>query len=125
MPLWAERVRHDAAGIPHHIAERYGLFTIIVLGECVLAATVAVQAALDAADGVAPRCSASAAAGLVLVFALWWLYFLEPAGDGLRSAGATAFVWGYGHYVVFAAARRARRRPRGRRRGGQPPGGRV
>ena len=24
---------------PHHIAERYGLFTIIVLGECVLAAT--------------------------------------------------------------------------------------
>ena len=32
-------------GIPRHIAERYGLFTIIVLGESVLAATVAVQVA--------------------------------------------------------------------------------
>ena len=32
---------------PHHIAERYGLFTIIVLGECVLAGATAVQATID------------------------------------------------------------------------------
>ena len=32
---------------PRHIAERYGLFTIIVLGESMLAATIGVQAALD------------------------------------------------------------------------------
>ena len=35
------------AGIPRHIAERYGLFTIIVLGEAVLAATTGVQAAVS------------------------------------------------------------------------------
>jgi low temperature requirement protein LtrA len=47
VPVWAE-----AAGPtpwhPHHIAERYGLMTIIVLGESVLAATLAIQSALDA-----------------------------------------------------------------------------
>ena len=31
---------------PAHIAERYGLFTIIVLGECVAAVAVAVQTSL-------------------------------------------------------------------------------
>ncbi|HEY0871247.1 MAG TPA: low temperature requirement protein A, partial [Acidothermaceae bacterium] len=42
VPAWAER-----AGItpwhPHHIAERYSLFYIIVLGETVLSTTVAIQ----------------------------------------------------------------------------------
>ena len=32
---------------PHHIAERYGLFTIIVLGECVLATNVALQVVVE------------------------------------------------------------------------------
>ena len=47
---WAERGRATTPWHPHHIAERYGLFTIIVLGESILSATVAVQAALDAAQ---------------------------------------------------------------------------
>ena len=34
---------------PHHIAERYGLFTIIVLGESVLAATTAAESAVSEA----------------------------------------------------------------------------
>ncbi|MFF6867121.1 low temperature requirement protein A [Streptomyces ardesiacus] len=39
--------------------------------------------------------------GLLLVFALWWIYFTgsEAALTTLR----TALIWGYGHYVVFAA----------------------
>ena len=35
---------------PHHIAERYGLLTLIVLGESILAATVAIQVALAAGE---------------------------------------------------------------------------
>jgi low temperature requirement protein LtrA len=46
---------------------------------------------------------AIAAAGLVLLFALWWLYFLEPAGQGLSSHRNRSFYWGYGHYLVFAS----------------------
>ena len=39
MPMWAESAERTSWH-PGHIAERYGLFTIIVLGESVLAATV-------------------------------------------------------------------------------------
>ena len=44
-----------------------------------------------------------AAAGLVLVFALWWLYFLQPCGDGLATNRDRSYRWGYGHYGVFAS----------------------
>src|SRR4051794_37266965 len=48
VPVWAERGLMTTWH-PHHIAERYGLFTIIVLGECVLGATVAARAAVTEA----------------------------------------------------------------------------
>ncbi|MEW2445862.1 low temperature requirement protein A [Micromonospora marina] len=35
---------------PRHIAEQYGLFTIIVLGETIAAASVALQSAVDGTD---------------------------------------------------------------------------
>src|SRR3989442_944110 len=47
IPFWAERGR-GTAWHPHHIAERYGLFAIILLGEGVLAASGGVTRALDA-----------------------------------------------------------------------------
>ena len=46
IPVWAERV-NMTPWHPHHIAERYGLFTIIVLGESVLAATTAFVVSQD------------------------------------------------------------------------------
>lgn len=101
VPVWAERTGMTSWH-PHHIAERYGLFTIIVLGESVAAAAVGVQGAL-AEHGVSAALVAIAAAGLVLLFALWWLYFLEPAAEGLASRRARAFYWGYGHYGIFAS----------------------
>jgi low temperature requirement protein LtrA len=103
VPVWAER----AAGTPwhpHHIAERYGLFTIIVLGESVLAATLAVQAALESGErllALAPVIGG----GLLIVYALWWLYFYRPVHGLLETHQLMkAVTWGYGHYVVFASA---------------------
>ncbi|GAA2757776.1 low temperature requirement protein A [Actinopolymorpha rutila] len=46
VPVWAERAGRTSWH-PGHVAERYGLFTLIVLGEAILAATVAVQTAID------------------------------------------------------------------------------
>jgi len=86
---------------PGHIAERYGLFTIIVLGESVLAGSVAIGAALEL-DQLAEVWGV-ALGGLLLVFAMWWKYFARPADDLLTDARA-AFRWGYGHFVVFASA---------------------
>ena len=100
---WAERPAADDLA-PDHIAERYGLFTIIVLGESVLAATTAVQAALDAggftaaADRRGDRRPAARVRNVVGV--------LQGASriDGAPAVAAGSMIaWGYGHYVVFAA----------------------
>jgi low temperature requirement protein LtrA len=50
VPLWAERAG-PTTWHPHHIAERYGLLTLIVLGESILAATSAIQSALASGHG--------------------------------------------------------------------------
>jgi low temperature requirement protein LtrA len=98
---WADR-KGNLAWHPHHIAERYGLFTIILLGESVLAVTNAVQATLGS-DGVSTPLVVVAVAGLVLLFSLWWLYFSEPAGAGLEAHRSRSYIWGYGHYLIFAS----------------------
>jgi low temperature requirement protein LtrA len=100
VPVWAEHST-PTTWHPHHITERYGLFTLIVLGESVLAATTAVQSALHA--GYTEHLPATIAGGLLIVFSLWWIYFDRPMADQLTRF-RRAVVWGYGHYVVFASA---------------------
>jgi len=100
VPLLAERAGHSSWH-PHHIAERYGLFTIILLGESVLASINGVQAAIH--EGVTAGVVAVALSGLVLLVALWWTYFSEPSGEALDSNRRLAFFWGYGHFLLFAA----------------------
>jgi low temperature requirement protein LtrA len=78
------------------------LFTIILLGESVLAAITGVRGALEAAE-ISASFVTIAVSGLVLLFAVWWLYFLEPAGEGLHARRNGSYLWGYGHYGIFAA----------------------
>jgi low temperature requirement protein LtrA len=101
VPVWAERAA-PTTWHPHHIAERYGLLTLIVLGESILAATVAVQSALASGEAIATLVPLIAG-GLLIVYAMWWVYFDRPVHDLLTSL-RKAIVWGYGHYVVFGAA---------------------
>ncbi|MEU6998716.1 low temperature requirement protein A [Nonomuraea sp. NPDC046570] len=101
VPRWAERAR-ATSWHPHHIAERYGLFTIVLLGESVLAASRGVEGALEAGEISGPFVVV-AGSGLVLLFALWWLYFLVQAGEGLSDRRHRSYWWGYGHYGIFAA----------------------
>jgi low temperature requirement protein LtrA len=101
VPVWAERAA-PTTWHPRHIAERYGLFTLIVLGECVLASTLAIQAALEA-DAVLGDLATTAVGGLLTVFGMWWLYFAKESHGFLTSLRA-GIVWGYGHYLIFASA---------------------
>ncbi|MFE4701102.1 low temperature requirement protein A [Streptomyces sp. NPDC056738] len=101
VPLFAEK-DFTTSWHPHHIAERYGLFTIIVLGETIAAATVAVKSAVDEHDALGELLPI-AAGGLLIVFSAWWIYFVVPIHGHLRSNGQ-AFLWGYGHYLIFASA---------------------
>jgi low temperature requirement protein LtrA len=101
VPVWAERAARTPWH-PHHIAERYGLLTLIVLGESILAATMAVQASVAAGERVVVL-APIIVGGLLIVYSLWWLYFDRSAHD-LLTTMRRAFVWGYGHYFVFASA---------------------
>jgi low temperature requirement protein LtrA len=87
---------------PHHIAERYGLLTIIALGE-VLFGTVASVAALVSAQGWSGEAVIVVVAGTGLVFGLWWTYFILPAGPILARYRGRAVVWGYSHVIIYTA----------------------
>jgi low temperature requirement protein LtrA len=101
VPLWAEGAA-QTPWHPEHISERYGLFTLIVIGESVLAATTAIQSSLE--TGVARSVLlTTAGCSLVIVVALWWLYFDHAAGAE-RAQQRLPVVWSYGHLPIFAAA---------------------
>ena len=103
VPIIAERAPGGPTSYhPHHVAERYGLFTIIVLGEAIASATVAVRTGLEEGEHL-PELVAVAISGLIIVFALWWLYFEQPA-HRLLTTLRTLWLWGYGHYLIFASA---------------------
>ncbi|MFD7644118.1 low temperature requirement protein A [Kitasatospora sp. NPDC059795] len=101
VPVWAE-LHNRTPWHRHHIAERYGLFTIIVLGETVAAATVAIQTALDEHKAVAELLPI-AGGGLLICFGAWWIYFADDAHPYLDSV-RRALPWGYGHFLIFASA---------------------
>jgi low temperature requirement protein LtrA len=100
LPIWAESASRTPWH-PVHIAERYGLFTIIVLGEVILSASLAVT--LITIEGLTAELVSVFVGGLLTVFAMWWLYFYRPMDDLLGTLRA-AFIWGYGHLPLWAAA---------------------
>ncbi|MFI0981301.1 low temperature requirement protein A [Streptomyces sp. NPDC021093] len=101
VPLIAEK-GFRTSWHPHHVAERYGLFTIIVLGESITAATIAVQQGLDEYEELGELLSI-AGGGLLIVFAAWWIYFSSPAQERLTSM-RRAVQWGYGHLFILGSA---------------------
>lgn len=102
VPVWAES-KKETPWHPGHIAERYGLLTIIVLGESVLAATNAVQVALNQQGAGFDALLAVIGGGLLILFSMWWLYFSKSAAKFLSSI-RVPLTWGYGHYFVFVSA---------------------
>lgn len=100
VPVWAERTRVTPFH-RHHIAERYGLFTLIVLGEGLLSVSNALNDAQRSIRG--GELVLLGATALVLVAGMWWTYFSRPSPVTASRMSGT-FAYGYGHYVVFGAA---------------------
>jgi low temperature requirement protein LtrA len=100
IPAWAERAARTTFH-REHIAERYGLFMIIVLGESVLAASLAVQGVLGA-SGVTFELVAVIIGSLLIVYSMWWIYFDRPE-EHLLDSVPTAIAWSYLHLPIFAA----------------------
>ena len=101
VPPWAEH-KNTTPWHPHHIAERYSGFIIMILGETILGTTNAI-ASLVQAHGSSLDLALVGMGGALLAFCLWWMYFLLPSGDALHQHRERAFGWGYGHYFAFAS----------------------
>ena len=101
LPPFAENRGPATPWHPEHIAERYGLLTLIVLGEVILGITNAFGGALSE-NGFSFSLLMLGIGGLLVVAGLWWIYFLAGDEEGLTSL-RVALTWGYGHYVVFGA----------------------
>ncbi|MGY0538524.1 low temperature requirement protein A [Nocardioides sp. YJ-D4] len=103
-PFIAERHFGGTPWHADHIAERYGLLTIITLGEGVIG-TVAVMSAIvhEPELGWSLDAILLLAAGIGLTFGQWWTYFTIPWATMLERRRDRSFLWGYGHILLFAA----------------------
>lgn len=101
VPVWAARAG-ETPWHGHHVAERYGLFTIILLGECMVASANAISSAL-ATGGWSLDLAVASVSIIGLIMGLWWAYFLIPFAQVLQLHRERGFLWGYGHALVFIA----------------------
>jgi low temperature requirement protein LtrA len=101
-PVIAERRFGVTPWHARHIAERYGLLTIIALGEVILG-TVAALDAVVRLDGWTVETALVGLAGVGLAFGMWWMYFVIPSADLLHRFRHRSWGWGYGHLPLFAA----------------------
>jgi low temperature requirement protein LtrA len=97
-------VRHSVSVPPDaaHLPERFGLFTLILLGESV----VAVMQGMESQDDWTPAAAGAAFLGMAILFALWWWYFdgaMAASEQPVRSKrDAWRFhVWSYAHFPLY------------------------
>lgn len=83
----------------HHIAERFGIFIIIVIGESFIKF-------LGVTEGYSiglPQISYGGV-GLIVVFAVWWLYFDDlPQTEVNAGDDGRAILWAYGHLPLVVS----------------------
>lgn len=99
VPIYAEK----AGRTPWHrlhIIERYGLLTIIVLGEVLLSISMAFGVLFQGYAEI--ELIKVGLAALIIVFAFWWIYFAEVQHLNSTDFSRT-FIWGYGHLFIFAS----------------------
>ena len=92
------RLQAEAPPDTHHLPERFGLFTIIVLGEAfikvITGASAAVLELTNALYGFF---------ALVIAASLWWIYFDNVKGSVVRRTRYAGQVWVYTHLPLLAA----------------------
>ena len=82
-----------------HIPERFGLFTIIVLGEAVIATATGA-----ASVSWTPATIAMASIGFAMAACIWWITFEFLEDDALKSPSLIPrFIYLYGHYFIVAS----------------------
>jgi len=92
------RLQLEIAIDKHHISERFGIFTIIVLGESFVKILDDSQGTLLGLDQML-----FSIAGFAVLYSLWWLYFSD-AGDSVMdfSVFYKPVAWIYSHLPLSA-----------------------
>jgi low temperature requirement protein LtrA len=95
-PFRAWRLIREAPIHPRHIPERFGLLTLIVLGESVLAVVLGVSKVSWVAGS-----TVAATAGFVIASSLWWIYF-DFLDEGVVTARGIVggLTYTYMHFFV-------------------------
>jgi low temperature requirement protein LtrA len=87
MRRWGERMRPDS----HHLSERVGLFTIIVLGESFIKVVTSALGEEHHPFGL------YGAFGMVAVACLWWVYFDHANSATVRQTPPARYTWFFAH----------------------------
>jgi low temperature requirement protein LtrA len=87
---------------PAHLPERFGLFTLILLGEAV----IAVMHGMKSQEKWTLLAATSAFCGMALLFLVWWWYFDVAAAASERlirsRRDALRFhIWSYAHFPLY------------------------
>lgn len=92
------RLQRRAAFDLHHLSERFGIFTIIVLGESFVKILDDSQGTLLGTDQFL-----FSVGGFLVLYSLWWLYFSD-AGDQVTDTDTQwkASIWVYSHLPLAA-----------------------
>jgi low temperature requirement protein LtrA len=81
------------------LPERFGLLTIIVLGESIVGTVAGIARQADPAVASA----VAGALGIALGFGLWWIYFDFVARRPPKDSAAWTFAWAYLHLPLMMA----------------------
>src|SRR5262245_49276814 len=94
--------QHTIAVPPHaaHLPERFGLFTLILLGESV----VAVMQGIESQENWTISAALTAFLGMAVLFLIWWWYFDEISGEQpvrTRQEAVRFHIWSYAHLPLY------------------------
>jgi low temperature requirement protein LtrA len=96
--------RHNVAVPPdaYHLPERFGLFTLILLGESV----IAVMHGIEHQEYWSMAAAICAFSGMVVAFGFWWWYFDAAGATSPRPVRSTEdvvrlHVWSYAHLPMY------------------------
>jgi low temperature requirement protein LtrA len=101
-PLLTNHLIVDVPPDPEHLPERFGLFTIILLGESL----VAIMKGMESQEGWSASAASAAMLGIGVAFLVWWWYFDGASGAAERAVRTRAdarrfMIWSFAHLPLY------------------------
>jgi low temperature requirement protein LtrA len=100
-PITAGRIHVQFPPHPTHLPERFGLFTIIIIGEAIVSVVFVMSGlTLTLTTGIIGLM------GLIIAFSIWWGYFEEARGAEARvqekgEQVSKYYLWLYSHFPLL------------------------